>query len=158
MYVVRPAQPDDIPAVIQLTELWKTDPSTTGHYVVNFPEALQRELGSYFWVAEQDNQVIGFILGCVNGDSATNFHYQILQKGEDYLSLNQLYLHPEHRNRGVGSQLVDKLFAAAASHGIHRHIVMSVNQDWEKTMRFYQKHGFRPWYFRMFTGRSTEER
>ena len=158
MYVVRLAKPADIPTVIQLTELWNTEPSTTGHCVVNFPEALQRDLGSYFWVAEQDDQVVGFILGCVNGDSARSLHYQILREGEDHLSLHQLYVHPDHRNRGVGSQLVAKLFVAAASNGIHRHFVMSANQDWEKTMRFYEKQGFRPWYFRMFTGSSTEER
>ena len=94
----------------------------------------------------------------VNGDAARDMHYQILREGEDHLSLHQLYVHPEHRNHGIGSQLVAKLFAAAASNGIHRHFVMSANQDWEKTMRFYQKQWFRPWYFRMFTGSSTEER
>jgi GNAT superfamily N-acetyltransferase len=158
MYAVRPAQPEDISAVIQLTEMWKAEPGTTGHYEVNFPEALRRELGSYFWIAADGERVVGFIRGTVNGDSAGSLHYQILRKGEDHLSLSQLYVHPDHRNRGVGSQLVAKLFAAAASNGIHRHLVMSENLDWEKTMRFYQKHGFRPWYFRMFTGRSTEER
>jgi ribosomal protein S18 acetylase RimI-like enzyme len=158
MDVVRPAQAEDIPAVIQLTELWNTEPSTTGHYGVNIPEALQRELGSYFWVAEQNGQVVGFIIGRVNGDAATDMHYQILPEGEDHLSLHQLYVHPDHRNRGIGSQLVARLFAEAASNGIHRHFVMSANQDWEKTMRFYEKQGFRPWYFRMFTGSSTEER
>ena len=158
MHNVRPARPEDIPAIIRLTELWATEPSTTGHYQVNFAEDLQRELGSYFWVAEDEGQVVGFIIGRVNGDAARDMHYQILQEGEDHLSLHQLYVHPDHRNRGFGSQLVSRLFAEAASNGIHRHFVMSANQDWEKTLRFYQKQGFRPWYFRMFTGLSTEER
>ena len=157
MYVVRPAQAGDIPAVIRLTELWSTEPSTTGHYQVNFPEALQRALGSYFWVAEQDGQVVGFVIGRRNGDAATDLHYQVLQTGEDHLSLHQLYVHPDHRNRGIGSQLVVRLFTAASDNGIHRHFVMSMNQDWEGTMRFYKKQGFRAWYFRMFTGRSTTE-
>jgi ribosomal protein S18 acetylase RimI-like enzyme len=158
MHAVRPAQPADIPAVIRLTELWAMEPSTTGHYPVNFAEDLRRRLGPYFWVAEDAAQVVGFIIGTLNGDTARSLHYQVLRKGEDHLSLDQLYVHPDHRRQGVGSQLVAHLFQEASSRGIHRHLVMSANTDWQRTMRFYEKHGFRMWYFRMFTGYSTEER
>jgi GNAT superfamily N-acetyltransferase len=157
MLGVRLAERADIPAVLRLTELWAEEPSTTGHYPVNFAEDLQARLGSYFWVAEKDAQVVGFIIGVVNGDAATGMHYQILQEGENHLSLHQLYVHPDHRHQGLGSQLVARLFAEAASHGIHRHFVMSANRNWEPIMRFYQKQGFRMWYFRMFTGSSPEE-
>jgi hypothetical protein len=85
VYVVRPAGPADIPAVIELTKLWAAEPSTTGHY------------------------------------------------------------------------LVARLFEEAAARGIHRHIMISMNTDWPCTLRFYEKHGFRPWFFTMFTGTSTEE-
>src|SRR2546428_8279385 len=125
MYVVRPAQPADIPVVIRLTELWAAEPSTTGHYPVNFADDLQGRLGRYFWVAERAADVVGFIIGSINGDSARSLHYQVLRKGEDHLSLDQLYVHPDHRRKGVGSQLVARLFEEAASHGIHRHLVMS---------------------------------
>ncbi len=81
----------------------------------------------------------------------------MLRQGEEYLSLDQLYVHPDHRGRGVGSQLVAKLFAAAQAHGIDRHLVFSANTDWPRTLGFYRKHGFRPWFFMMFTGPSTEE-
>jgi N-acetylglutamate synthase-like GNAT family acetyltransferase len=157
MYTIRPAQSADIPAVIRLTELWAAEPSTTGHYPVNRSEELQRRLGRYFWVAEANGVVVGFIVGQVNSDSAHSLHYQVLREGEDHLSLEQIYMHPAHRNQGAGGQLVQRLLEEAASQGIHRHFVMSMNQDWLRTIRFYQKHGFRPWYFQMFTGPSTEE-
>ena len=70
MYVFRPGEPVDFAAIIELTELWASEPSTTGHYEYNSSE----------------------------------------------------------------------------------------NTDWQRTLGFYQKHGFRPWFFMMFTGPSTEER
>jgi GNAT superfamily N-acetyltransferase len=157
MDAVRMARPADIPAVIELTERWATEPSTTGHYPVNFPEALRERIGPYFWVAECEGQVVGFIVGTVNGDASNRLIYQVCRPGEAHLSLHQIYVHPDHRNRGLGSRLVTCLFEEAAAHGIHRHLVMSANTDWPRTMRFYARHGFRPWYFKMFTGSSTEE-
>ncbi|MDQ5854210.1 MAG: GNAT family N-acetyltransferase [Chloroflexota bacterium] len=157
MYVFRQGEPADFAAIIELTELWASEPSTTGHYEYNSVEKLRTRLGSYFWVAEHNTQVIGFIVGVANAAGCQNMHYQVLRQGENYLSLDQLYVHPNHRGRGVGNELVKRLFAAAQANGIHRHLVLSANTDWQRTLGFYQKHGFRPWFFMMFTGPSTEE-
>ncbi len=159
MYVIRPGQADDIPAIIELTELWASEQlSTTGTPEENTVEQLQTLLSSYFWVADQDGQIVGFILGIINGDSNKGEHYQILNEGESYLSLDQLYVHPDHRNLGIGSQLVRQLLSEAKAQGISVSIMHSDNRDWQRTFNFYQKHGFKMWFIKMYRRDGPAER
>jgi GNAT superfamily N-acetyltransferase len=84
--------------------------------------------------------------------------YQVVEAGERHLCLEQLYVLSERRGGGIGSTLVQRLLTEARAHGIETCLVQSQNLDWQPPLRFYQKQGFRPWYFQMFTGLSTEER
>ncbi len=74
MYLLRPGEPADFATIIDLTQQWNSEPSTTGHYEYNSVEKLQTRLGNYFWVAEHNTQVIGFIVGVVNGAVCQNMH------------------------------------------------------------------------------------
>ena len=160
MAFIRLARQEDLAAVVTLTQQWAVEPppSTTGHYAYNTEEQLEPHLGQYFWVAEEEGEAVGFLLGSRNGDGSRSMHYQVLEKGEDHLSLDQVYVHPDWRNHGIGSQLVACFRAAAEEAGVSCCLLLSQNADWTQTLRFYQKNGFRPWFFTMFTGRSTEER
>lgn len=158
MTTIREATESDIPAVLALTALWASEPSTTGHYTYNREEDLQRRLADCFLVAEARGTIVGFLLGEVSGRSAGQMMYQVVEQGETCAELSQLYVHPEHRNRGIGSALVSRFREWAAAQGLERCVLLSQSVNWERTQRFYARHGFRPWYFTLFTGLSTEER
>jgi ribosomal protein S18 acetylase RimI-like enzyme len=156
-YTIRAAQPDDLHQVVVLTRRWaEEETSTTGHYPVNAAQQLAQRIGSYFWVAERGEAVIGFVLGSSAGQGSSEWDYQVVAKGESYLEIDQLYVHPQHRSRGVGSRLVERLREEARSRGINQCVVAPSNREWERTIGFYEKLGFRCWYFRMFAGASTD--
>ena len=157
---IRQARPDDLAAVVVLTEQWAREPSTTGHYPFNSAEQLRQWLGPYFLVAQEEplSSIVGFLVGRVGEHADGDMIYQVAQEGETYLTLGQLYVHPDYRQRGIGSLLVAGLRSAAQEQGISSIVVLSMNVDWPRTIGFYERQGFRRWYFTMFTGSSTEER
>ena len=70
--------------------------------------------------------------------------------GERYFRLDELYVHPDHRERGVGGLLVDRLLAEAQAEGVDRARVYSAAQDWQRIIAFYQRHGFKMWYVELY--------
>src|SRR5262249_23361873 len=142
-----------------LTELWAAgEPTTTGHYPVNTAERLRERIRRFFWMAERQGGPVGFVCGSLADGGRDAWLYQVAQPSEACLELGQLYVHPNPRGQGIGGELVERLLAEARAAGIERHVVASAGCDWEPIRRFYERHGFRPWHFRMFTGESTEER
>ena len=56
--------------------------------------------------------------------------------------LDELYVAPEHRGRGLGSSLLERVENVAREHGAQ---VLEINVDGEDTAarRFYERHGYR---------------
>jgi ribosomal protein S18 acetylase RimI-like enzyme len=158
--LIRQARPDDLAAVVALTEQWASEPTTTGHYPFNSVDFLRQRLGPYFLVAQEEPlpTVVGFLVTYVATHADMDMSNQVAQEGETYLSLSQLYVHPAHRKRGIGSLLVAGMRSTAQAQGISNIVLLSINLDWPGTISFYERQGFRRWYFTMFTGSSTEER
>ena len=94
-------------------------------------------------------------IACARGER--QWDYQVAAQGESYLAVAGLFVRPEHRRRGLGGALLERLLAAARERGLERHVLASGQRDWPALLRFYARHGFRPWFFTMFTGPSTEE-
>lgn len=145
MVLIRKANEDDLLRTVELSELWVSEYVTYG-LEVNTEEILRNYIGDYFWVAEVDAIVVGFITGTVHESDGL----AVINKGERYLEVDEVYVHSDYRSGNIGHLLVDKLLQTAEDNGISRSIVYSASKQWQKIVGFYEKHGFKMWFVQMY--------
>jgi len=132
---LRPATPEDLPAIVglirELAAFEKLE-----HLVVVTPELLRPQL---FGPRPAAEAVVGEVQGRVVGFALffTNFSTFLGRPG---LYLEDLYVQPAHRGTGLGKALLRHLGALAVERGCGR-FEWSV-LDWnENAIRFYQQMG-----------------
>jgi L-amino acid N-acyltransferase YncA len=87
------------------------------------------EFGEHALVAEQDGQVIGFLLGVMlPAPSATGY-------------VHLVGIHPDHRRRGVGKRLYEQFTEQCRAAGMKR-IKALASAGHEGPLRFHQSMGF----------------
>ena len=127
---LRPAEPRDVAAIVGLIRgLAELEKLT--HLLQVTPEKLGPHLVAEAFVAEVDDGIVGFAL------FFTNFSTFLAQPG---LYLEDLYVLPSHRGRGIGEAMLNRLARLAVERGYGR-FEWSV-LDWnEHAIRFYQRMG-----------------
>jgi len=66
-----------------------------------------------------------------------------LYAGGEYGVIDEMYVRPEHRSRGVGRALVERAVAVARDKGWYRlDVTAPENESGERALRFYQELGF----------------
>jgi GNAT superfamily N-acetyltransferase len=144
-YIVRLAEKNDIKSVQELQVQWCNENITYG-FVPGGEEYLSSKLGEYFFVAEKDTEVIGFVYGTVHEAS----EMAVFIPGEKYLETDDIYISNSYRNTGVGGMLLNAVFEAAKGKGIERSYVYSATKDSERIINFYKEHGYKTWCIQMF--------
>jgi len=145
MVNVRKANEGDLTRAAELSGLWVTEGITYG-LGANTEGILRKYIGDYFWVAEIDSVVVGYIAGSVHKSNGL----AVIEKGECYLEVDEVYVHPDYRSDNIGHAMVDKLLQSAESNGITRSTVYSASKQWQKIVGFYEKHGFKMWFVQMY--------
>jgi GNAT superfamily N-acetyltransferase len=134
-HTLRPATPADLPVIVALIRELAVFEHLE-HLVAVTPDSLRPHLFGERPVAEAlvgevDGAVVAFAL------FFTNFSTFLGQPG---LYLEDLYVQPEHRGRGLGKALLKHIGALALARGCGR-FEWSV-LDWnENAIRFYEKMG-----------------
>ena len=105
-------------------------------------ERLNRDDGRY-WIAEDDDQVVGYINALVINRPENLFGYARYHILVDAMSVN-----PEYYGTGVADQLMQVVKDWASEEGIQR-IVLDVWAFNERAKRFYEKQGFSTYNYRM---------
>jgi GNAT superfamily N-acetyltransferase len=134
-FALRAAEPRDVPAIVelirglaefeQLTHLLKVTPESLHPHLFGERPVAEAQ------VAELGGELVAFAL-CF-----TNFSTFLAQPG---LYLEDLYVKPEHRGRGIGRAMLMRLGRIAAERGCGR-FEWSV-LDWnEAAIRFYKRMG-----------------
>lgn len=149
MYTIRPCSENDLEQVLQLSKQWAQEDVTIGYENVKHTvEKLGKFIGDYFQIAARENdpdKVVGFTFGKIKQGAAG----PVISAEEPYLEIFEVYVHPEHRGRKLGSLLVKELIAKAESNQISRALVGSSNRRWKDTVDFYEELGFSMWYVQM---------
>jgi GNAT superfamily N-acetyltransferase len=144
-FVIRACEKNDIAQIVRLQKEWQLENITYGFSAADF-SYLEEKLGNYFYVAENNDVIVGFAYG--NIEKAQNMN--IFDDGEYYIEIEDIYTTSHFRSLGVGSLLLKKLLNTAKEHGILRSLLFSSTKDIKKTMHFYESHGFKSWNIQMY--------
>jgi GNAT superfamily N-acetyltransferase len=137
--VIRSAQSGDIPRIVELLTLGsltadKEDPLLLDHYRQALAE-IQTTPDCDVLVADDAGSVLGVCQLIVFR------HFQA--RGGRCGELESLHVHPDHRNRGIGGQLLEAAVVRAQAAGCYR-VQLTSNQVRSDAHRFYLRHGFQP--------------
>ena len=143
--VLRQCGETDVRAIRALQESWDEEEITYGFRPAD-EATIAGAIGPYFYLAEADGQIVGFVAGSVREGHDTC----IMPDGQAYLEIDDLYVRPEFRAQGIGRRLLDKVLEEAKARGVRKAFIYSSTKDLFRAMRFYESAGFQPWFARMF--------
>jgi ribosome-binding factor A len=144
---VRAATADDLDSIHELYARWVEDDSAFG-LVAPERSTLDAWLDGYCFVADTTEGPVGFAYG-QRGVSEGN---AVLEKGEAFVEVTDLYVLPTARGEGLGGKLLDAVIVAAEADGIAAFHAFSGSRAQGAVLDFYEKHGFRPWGIQFFRG------
>ena len=121
---VRPAMPEDIPALVQLDraafqeDIWRNSADAFGH-------CLNRM--ALFVVAEKESRTVGY-------------QFSYIEDGEGYVA--RVAVHPLSQNQHIGSRLLVEAIHFFQMRGV-RNIVLNTQNDNHRAQQLYRWFGFR---------------
>lgn len=143
--IIRECTFNDLEYVESLQHQWLREDITHG-FIPSNKSYLETKLGKFFLVAELNSKIIGFAYGTIH--TANNM--AIIDNGQPYIEIEDIYVELDKRATGVGSILLDKILCVAKDNGIERSLVYSSTKDMESIIKFYKKHDYKTWYIQMF--------
>lgn len=114
----------DYDQVVAVLDRWWGGPSREQAHPIFF-----YELGEQALIADEEGEVIGFLLGFVSSTSPPVAYVHLVG------------IHPMHRRRGVGKRLYEVFMERAASSGVSR-IKAITNVGNEGSVQFHRAMGF----------------
>jgi ribosomal protein S18 acetylase RimI-like enzyme len=130
---VRVCAADDAPLAAQLLHAFNTEFGTPTPPVPELTERLGRLIG-------HDDLEILLAGEPVVGIAVTTFRPSIWDEGPTAL-LEELYVRPDLRSRGIGAALLTAAVDAAKRRGV-RYVEINVDEGDVDAQRFYRAHGF----------------
>ncbi len=153
MTTLRPGIIADVPAVLDLwTDLMRAGEEVDARYVLadGARDAARSWIrndwlsGRYpfpaLWVAEEE-AIVAFLSITVSPSSP-------VVATTPTACIQDLFVHPEHRRRGLATQLVRRAREAATAAGYSRHQVGTLGRD-TRAVAFWQRQGFDPMFVQM---------
>jgi ribosomal protein S18 acetylase RimI-like enzyme len=149
---IRPLRPTEIRTVVE--ELWRpfaedmADRSERFELaddaeqamMNNFSNGLQQD-NVFAFVAEEDDELAGYLLFEIRSSPP------IFTRSRD-CALDQLYVKPPHRGKGIGKELIDRARSIGKEKGAEN-IVFTIDADNEAGLEYFDNLGYETWRHRL---------
>ena len=123
---------------LNTASIWATGPMNAERYRMLF------QWSTYFYVAESQGQLNGFLLGFENGSAYDSPNYQWFDKRlHKFMYVDRIVIKESQRGKGLGQQFYSHLFSTALTRNQHW-IAAEINAQPPNpvSMQFHQKNGF----------------
>ncbi len=116
--------------LLDLSVLWEQEGSCYG-YRRNTPEDLQ---GRRVFVACEDGKILGYLFGqCTHSKNTRS----VMPDGTPYFELEELYVLPEHRGKGIGKALFQAAERAFRQEEIDCIMLSTATKNFRAILHFY---------------------
>ncbi len=134
-----------MPRVRHLQVQWAHEDITYG-FVPASEEQIRAAFQGYFLVAELEGTVVGF----VTASERMSDGLAVIPEGTKYFEIDDIYVIPDHRSRGIGSLLLERVKERAKRDGFTHLHVFSGTKDLHQILQFYERDGFRGWSVQLY--------
>ena len=143
MIEIRKAKISDAKEIFKLEREWKKENISWGIFL---PKTRQNEIvkeikKQVWYVAEENNQIIGYIQGEIIKSSGIRPAFGI-KKGEKYGELHSVYISKKFRGKKIGNLLIERLFEDFKYQKIKTIKLKAVSKNVWSLVKYYKKFGF----------------
>lgn len=121
---------DLIEKLIALSADWEEENSTYGYRKNNRDDIEGRRI----FLAEKDNRILGYLLGT---EAKSERASSIMADGTRYFEIEELYVVPSHRSKGIGKALFHLAEEEMKKSGIEYIMLSTATKRYKSILHFY---------------------
>ena len=129
MVAIHEAKQSDIKRLLELSLMWEKEESCYG-YRANTEDGFQ----DCYILAAYDDELIAYIFG---KEEIQEKQTSVIDKNMHYFEIEELYVHPSYRSRGIGKQLMESLQKELKKKGLKMMALSTATKNWKAIMHFY---------------------
>ena len=143
MVTIHEAKQSDIKRLLELSLMWEKEDSCYG-YRAN----MEDDLRDRYILAAYDDELIAYIFG---KEEIQDKQTSVIDKNMHYFEVQEIYVHPLYRLRGIGKQLIERLEEELREKGIEMMLLSTATKNWKAILHFYiDEVGMNFWSARLY--------
>ena len=128
MITIHQARQSDIKRLLDLSLMWEKEDSCYG-YRANTEDDFQ----DCYILAAYDDELIAYVFG---KEEVQDKQTSVIDKNMHYFEIEELYVHPSYRSRGIGKQLMESLEKELKKKGLRMMVLSTATKNWKTIMHF----------------------